>query len=53
MVDPSCIRHIPLFLMVPKSPLNKPRSLNQLSFIPISSPRSIFCGLFCKYRRFF
>ena len=40
LVAPSWIRRITLFLMVFKSPLNSPPSLNHESFIPISPPRS-------------
>lgn len=39
LVDPSRIRRITLFLMVFKSPLNSPPSLNHVSFIP-NSPSS-------------
>ena len=42
LVDPSWIRRITLFLMVFKSPLNSPPSLNHVIFIPSSSPRSSF-----------
>ena len=40
LVDPSWIRRITLFVMVFKSPLNSPPSLNHVSFIPNSPPRS-------------
>ena len=40
LVDPSWIRRIILFLMVFKSPLNSPPSLNHELFIPISPPSS-------------
>ena len=40
LVDPSWIRRITLFLMVFKSPLNSPPSLNHVIFIPSSPPRA-------------
>lgn len=48
LVAPSWIRRITLFLMVFKSPLNSPPSLNHESFIPISPPRSRVERLLCQ-----
>ena len=48
LVDPSWIRRITLFLMVFKSPLNSPPSLNHVIFIPSSSPNSDFKANLCK-----
>lgn len=47
LVDPSWIRRITLFLMVFKSPLNSPPSLNHVSFIPMSPPRSFHEEYLC------
>ena len=47
LVDPSRIRRITLFLMVFKSPLNSPPSLNHVSFIPNSPSRRICINDFC------
>lgn len=49
LVDPSWIRRITLFLMVFKSPLNSPPSLNHVSFIPMSPPRSVLYLLSRQY----
>ena len=49
LVAPSWIRRITLFLMVFKSPLNSPPSLNHESFIPISPPRSGLIRCRCNY----
>ena len=48
LVAPSWIRRITLFLMVFKSPLNSPPSLNHESFIPISPPSSQFLRKSCQ-----